>query len=152
MKPAIGLRVRFAIQRFYHRTFRRINRLGYLRRLVNNTKNLDEIDDEMDELAALETEHWQKRGVKVHVFVQDIPLPEGEKTRYRDGNYGQYLIWEVLRQFRKSVEDAEYERNKRKREWHELRVKWFTAIVAAIAAIAGLVNLYLTYKSRTPTP
>jgi hypothetical protein len=51
---------------------------------------------------------------------------------------------------KKQVEDAEYERDRRKRENREICIKYFTAVVAFLAALASIANLILTAYKSTP--
>ena len=46
------------------------------------------------------------------------------------------------------MEDAEYEKARRRREGRELWVKYFTAIAAAVAALASLANLYFSNTKK----
>jgi hypothetical protein len=111
----------------------------------------DDYWETSEQILAIESETWTKRGYKVHVSVTEIPLPNGETSYWVDGNSGRHLNWDVLRQLKKRIEDAEYGRSRRKREGREIWIKWFTAIAATIGAIgelATLLNLYLTNKTK----
>lgn len=98
-----------------------------------------------EDLLCIETTECIRRGDRVHVSVTDIPLPTEAKSHWQTAYHGEtYLEYETLRRLKKLVEDAEYERARRKREGRELWVKYFTAGAAALAALASLANLYLT--------
>ncbi len=83
-----------------------------------------------DEILAIESAMWTKRGYKVHVGVAEIPLAKGETSHWASRPNGSHLSFDVLRQLKKRVEHAEYERSRRKREAREIWIKWFTAIAA----------------------
>jgi len=102
-----------------------------------------------DELQHLQTTKWVKRGRKVNVSVTDIPLPEGSDTHWQMGTFGErHLPPDVLRRYRKLVEDAEYEKARRRREGKELWVKYLTMTAAILAALASLGNLYLNFNHK----
>jgi hypothetical protein len=135
---------RYWIMRAWWRIVARLNRKAYLRHAADNPHGDWEA---VEELLSLETEEWNQRGAKVNVRVSDIPLPEGEQTHWKGSGQGRpYIPWDTLCKFRKLVEDAEYEKARRRREGRELWVKYFTAIVAAVAAAASVANLYLCSK------
>jgi hypothetical protein len=140
-KAGLYRRFRLASQRFYwDELVKRLNRLAYLKHVIATS---DYLEDEIEEALSIETYQWEKRGVKVNLVMRDVPLPKGEKL-YSDSMYGEIPTWETLRHFKKMVEDAEYERDKRKREGREIGVKYFTAVAATLAALASLANLYLS--------
>src|SRR5437762_103479 len=108
-----------ASKRFYwNEVVKRFNRLAYLHHIVDMSSESLECEDEIDEILSIETYRWEKRGLKVHLVIRDVPLPEGER-HFIDGQYGSVATWEALRRFKKLVEDAEYERDRRKREGRE---------------------------------
>ena len=91
-------------------------------------------------LLASQTKRWVKRGRKINVYPNaDLPLPEGKRTHFEYDLGCEHLSWRALRQFRKMVEDAEYERDKRKREKNEMWVKWVTMAAAIIAALGSII-------------
>jgi hypothetical protein len=94
-----------------------------------------------DELACLETNEYMKRARRVHVTLAEFPLPEGATSIWHTAYNGQrYIIYPVLAKYKQAVEAAEYERAKRRREGKELWIKWFTAVVSTIAAIASVYS------------
>src|ERR1051325_1408285 len=150
MKASIHLRLRRGIQALYWNIMKRVNRLAYLHYVVDNAEDLCDCIEDAEEILCRETDIWTKRGYRVHASIGDIPLPEGRKAHWEDGSWGwgRYVDWDTLRKFKKIVEDAEYERSKRKWEGREIWIKWFTATVAAVAALASLLNLYLSYRTK----
>jgi hypothetical protein len=103
-----------------------------------------------DEIRSLESHQWMVRAKRVHLGVYDIPLAEHEQ-HWDTGVYGTgYLSDRVFRVLKKQVEDAEYERDRRKRESREIRIKYFTAVVAFLAALASIANLIVTAYKSTP--
>ena len=147
---------RYRIEDAWWTIVARLNRKAYLRHFA-----ADPIDDRNapEELLCLETEELTRRGAKVNVWVRDIPLPEGI-TRSGDpdaepewpwkfaADYSEYIPSDILSKFRKLVEDAEYEKARRRREGRELWVKYFTAIAATLAALASLANLYFSNRKK----
>jgi len=140
--------------RIYWGCVKRVSRLAYLHHVVDSCSpdSFCEVEDEVHEILVTESGKWCKRANKVHVAVSDIQLPEGATSHWNESNYGHgsYIGWDTLRKFKKLVEDAEYERRKRKREGRELWVKWFTAVAATIAALASLLTLYFSHWSGPP--
>lgn len=140
--------LRKSIREVYWTVIGHLDRAAYLRHVIEG----DPIGDDWDsreELLCIETAEWTRRGSKVNVGVTDIPLPEGKKTHWVTAFDGAgYVPWDTLRKFKKTVEDAEYERGRRRREGRELWVKYFTAGAAALAALASLLNLYFASQKR----
>jgi len=144
------------IARWWH-SVQTFNRLKYLKHRVESEEvparhgktspaRLTNPED-IEEIQCIETRMLTKRGDAVHVSVTDLPVPEGQTSHWQNARDGQlYLNSEALRKFRKMVEDAEYERCKRKREAWEVRIKWVTAVAAVLAAAASLFNLYFTSR------
>jgi hypothetical protein len=140
--------LRNAVKRKYWYIVKRFNRLAYLNHVVSSAPDMYE---ELEEIQAIETRQWVKRGYRVHLDVNDIPVCEDQGPHWIDGSAGRFVAWDTLRKFKKMVEDAEYERNRRKREGREIWIKWFTAGFAAVGALGGLatlINLYLTYRKK----
>jgi len=139
---------RYRITNRWWRLVARLNRIAYLRYLADDP----DCDWEyIDELLCLDTREWTRRGAKVNVWVQNIPLPEGVTTHWKASEYLRYMSYlpqETLFKFRKLVEDAEYEKARRRREGRELWVKYFTAIAAALAALASFANLYFSSRKK----
>jgi len=74
-------------------------------------------------------------------------LPPGETSHWVTGNYGaRYIESKTLREFSKLVEAAEYERAKRSVELKDFWLKIFTAVFAAAAAVASIINLFMSHK------
>lgn len=82
------------------------------------------------------------RGEQVYVSLDDVPLVEGQKSHWEMGQHGTYYVCpKSFRALAKLVETAEYERDKHKRERREIWIKYFTAIAAAIGAIASVYTV-----------
>jgi hypothetical protein len=149
-KPNFYRRMLSAIRGWYWQLVKRVNRLAYLHHVLDCLPD-DDVDwDISEEIMAIESELWSKRGYKVHVSVTDIPLPKDETSHWQSGSSGKYIGWNALRQLKKKVEDAEYERSRRKREGREMWIKWFTAIAATIGALGGLATLVNLYRQNHP--
>ncbi len=118
----------------------RVNYLKYLHHVVDTTFDSVDCEQEMEEILVIESEMWRKRANKVHVSSCDIPLPEGKQLWHacRYQQYETYLNGDTLRKLKRLVEDAEYERAKRKRDKHESWVKWVTALAAIVGAVTGV--------------
>jgi hypothetical protein len=136
----------------YWEIVRRVNFKAYLRHMIDLSGN--EFDPEADcmieDLLYLETKEWVRRAERVHISPShDIPLPSNGKAHWQRSYDGStYLKDESLRKLKKLVEDAEYEKSRRKREGRELWIKWFTAIAAGLAALASIGNLYFTFRKK----
>jgi hypothetical protein len=99
--------------------------------------------EEIDEIHCLETRGWPKRGDRVHLSIDDIPLAEGQTSHWRYACNGEsYIVADSLRKFKEKVEEREYEYSRRRRERREMWVKWATAIAAVIAAAASVANFF----------
>jgi hypothetical protein len=102
-----------------------------------------------DEVLHIESQEWLARAGSVHISVYDIPLAGEHEGHWATGPYGdRYLSDKVFRLLKKQVEDAEYERDRRKREQREVRIKYFTATAALLAALASIANLLLSAKKK----
>jgi len=102
-----------------------------------------------DEIRHIESQQWLSRAERVHINVYDISLVTEHEQHWSTGAYGdRYLSDRVLRVLKKLVEDSEYERDKRLRERREIRIKYFTAVVAFLAAMASIVNLLITANKK----
>ncbi len=81
------------------------------------------------------------------IFTDRVPL----KSHWQSGYFNERLLdSNTLRKLKKMVEDAEYERSRRKREGREILIKWFTAIAATIGALGGLATLVNLYRQTHP--
>lgn len=139
-------RLRNGITRVYWNAIGHLNRKAYLRHFID--RDPDDLDS-IEALLCIETGEWTRRGEKVNVWVTDLPLPEGKTTHWATAFDGRdYIPWDTLRQFKKIVEDAEYETGRRRREAREFWVKYFTAGAAATAALASLLNLYFSSRKK----
>jgi hypothetical protein len=106
-----------------------------------------ECDEYDDELLSMDSKEITRRGSRCHLAVSDLPLRGDETSHWETGNYGaRYIRPETLREFTKAVEAAEYERAKRRVERKEFWLKIFTAIFAAAAAVASIINLFKDHK------
>jgi len=125
-----------------------INRIAYLKHVLDEAEDWSEYFEEVEEVLTTETAIWTKRASKVNVSVVEVPLKQGQTSHWKQGDYGggRYIDWDALRRLKILVEDREYELKRRKREGGELWVKWFTAIMAAIGALTGL---YLAFVKGT---
>jgi len=100
-------------------------------------------------LMCIESSEYLKRAHRVHVDLFDIPLPENSLHHWKQASDGEnYLPYPTLTKFKRMVEDAEYERDKRGREKKELYMKGFAAFFAIIAALASAFEVYLTYRKK----
>lgn len=100
-----------------------------------------------DQLEQVRSRKLVRRADRVLVGLDEIPLPQGETAHWTEGSWNtSFLTPKSFRALLRRVEDAEYERAKRKREEREAKVKLYTAVAATIAAIAGLLNLVLRIK------
>src|SRR5258708_4130820 len=109
VKSSLSTKLRRTIRKRYWNVVKRVNRLAYLNHVVSSAPDMYE---EMEEIQAIETRQWIKRGYRVHLDVNDIPIPEGQGPHWIDGSAGSFVAWDTLRKFKKMVEDAEYERNR----------------------------------------
>jgi len=138
-------------RRLYGKALSRFSRRRYLKRLVAslNEHSYPDYEEEVEELAILESDYWLKRARGVYLSVIDVPLKEGEDGHWLNAIYVErsFVRPSALNVLIRMVETAEYERKKRSREGTELWIKWFTAVVSLIAASASVWNLILT-KSR----
>jgi hypothetical protein len=140
-------RLRYQSRELYWNLVARFNRRKYLEHYIESNIEGRDCQCEIEELRWRDTQVWTKRANAVHVRVQDIPLPTGAKSHWKqDFEADFYLHPDTLHALRKQVKDAEYEHAKRRREGRELWVKYFTAGAATVAALASLVNVYLTYS------
>ena len=106
-----------------------------------------ECDEFDDELLSLDSTEIGRRASRCHLALNDLPLPEGETSHWHTGSYGsRYIHPKTLREFTKLVEVAEYERAKRSAELKDFRLKIFTAVSAAAAALASIINLFMSHK------
>src|SRR5678815_4712131 len=119
-KAPLRRRFRWWVSKRYWNVVKHFNRLAYLKNLLDKAYDASDYQEEIDEVLTTETDIWNKRASKVHVSVADIPLPEGYKSHWGEGMTGPYIKWDSLRKLKKLVEDAEYERKRRKREGREL--------------------------------
>ena len=104
----------------------------------------DEFDDELLSINSLEI---VRRASQCHLSLSDFPRLDGETSHWETGVYGaRYIHPKTLREFTKAVEAAEYERAKRSGELKDFRLKIFTAISAALAALASIINLFIVHK------
>ena len=100
-----------------------------------------------DQLLSMDSTEIVRRGMKCHLALQDIPLPQGGVSHWETGNFGaRYINPKILREFTKAVEAAEYERAKRKHELNDFWIKLATVTFAALAAIAAILNLLIGNK------
>jgi hypothetical protein len=106
-----------------------------------------ECDEFDDELLSMDSIEIGRRASRCYLSLYDVPLPEGETTHWETGNYGaRYIHPKTLREFTKTVEAAEYERAKRNVELKDFWLKIFTAMFAAAAAVASIINLFAGHK------
>jgi hypothetical protein len=127
----------------YWSMVRVFNRREYLRHLVYNAP-ADLYDEEFEELALLETEHWTRRGMRVHVSPRDIPLAEGQTSHWSPARYSDdlFIAYASLLIFKRLVEEHEHIRKKRNREvGGEYWLKWLTFLAAATGAGVAIYNL-----------
>jgi hypothetical protein len=148
------VRLRSAARGIYWSFVEKVNRLAYLRHLLEDSGQEyieSDIDIEIyEEIQAMETRIWTKRGSDVHTDVTDlVDIAEHEEV-WQESSKGQYIERDTLRKFKKLVEDAEYERSKRRREGRESWIKWITAGAAIIAALGTLLSLYLASRGKKP--
>jgi len=100
-----------------------------------------------DKLRAMESTEISRRAQRCHLAVSDFPLPPGETSHWTMGIWGDWYIHpKALREFSKAVEEAEHERAKRNLERRDFWLKIFTAIFAAAAAVASIINLFMSHK------
>jgi hypothetical protein len=140
--------IRYKLRYHYWQLVRRINLKAYLRHEIDcdpegNNWELREW------LMCIETDEYMKRAARVHVSLSDIPIPEKSMNHWKTADDGErYLPYNTLLKLKKMVEDAEYERDRRRRESNELRIKYFTALAAGIAAVSSFINLYLSVLKK----
>ena len=100
-----------------------------------------------DELLSMDSMEIGRRASRCHLSLYDFPLLEGETSHWETGSYGaRYIHPKTLREFTKAVEAAEYERAKRSVELKDFWLKIFTAVFAAAAALASIINLFTAHK------
>jgi hypothetical protein len=100
-----------------------------------------------DEILSMDSNEICRLAARCHLSIRDFPLPPGETSHWETGNHGaRYIHPQLLREFAKTVENAEYERAKRKSELRDFWLKVFTAIFAAAAAVASIINLFINHK------
>jgi hypothetical protein len=131
---------RYRLRYHYWQIVRRINVKKYLQHEIDNDPE-GEADGPIlsQDLMCIESDEYMKRARHVHVSIYDLPLPENSGTYWKQAYDGlHYLEYYTLTKFKRLVEDAEYERNKRRREGKEHWIKWITVIASTIAAIASL--------------
>jgi hypothetical protein len=155
-KQPFSKRIRSSIRNFKTRLrhlywlqiVRRVNVKAYLRHLIDADQDFED-QTIRDDLACIETKEYMARARRVHMTLAEIPYPPGEETHWFDAYDGdRYLHYLTLTRVKKAVEDAEYERKKRRREGAELSIKWLTVIGAIIGAVAGVINLYITAHKK----
>ncbi len=129
----------------------RLVKVFSLRAYLKHEIDIDPEGEDREAIEAylsIETQHWLKRADRVHVGVADIPTVDNESQWMQTYDGLSCLKWEPLRRLKRLVEDAEYERTRRKHEGREFLLKWFTAVFAALAALASIWNVYLTTRKR----
>ena len=100
-----------------------------------------------DEISSIDSTEICRRARLCHLSLNDFPLPPEETSHWVTGNYGaRYIDPKTLREFTKVVETAEYERAKRNVELKDFWLKTFTVIFAAVAAVASIINLFMSHK------
>ena len=99
-----------------------------------------EYDDKIQRIDSLEL---TSRARNCHIDVSDIgPPSEGEPSHWTQGNHGTWFLHpRSFRALAKAVEEAEYQRAKRKLELKDFWWKLITAIAAIVGAGAGIWNL-----------
>jgi hypothetical protein len=97
----------------------------------------------------MDTKEWLKRAEQVRLHIHDIPIEKtvGDYWQDRFDDYATLKDY-YLRQLQQNVEAAEDERTKRKAAVVDLRLKYLTAVGAVVAAIAGIINLYMMLKKK----
>jgi len=107
----------------------------------------DECREFDDEILSMDSTEICRRARLCHLSISDFPLPAEATSHWVTGNYGaRYIDPKTLREFTKVVETAEYERAKRKVELKDFWLKIFTAVFAAAAAVASIINLFTDHK------
>jgi hypothetical protein len=160
-----------SLRNTYWRLMKKIRPVAYLRHKSDETWDLFESDIEnagtneerrqqesmrdfecseyLDEIRHIESQKWIARAENVHLSVYDIALLNDHEKHWDTGPHGsRYLADRVFRTLKKQVEDAEYERNRRKRESRELWIKYITAGAALLAAAASITNLIVTTHKK----
>ena len=147
-KPKLQ-RCRYAVIRWYWGCLvKTVNRRAYLNHMLEAVPADEPSNyiEEIDEIHCLESRGWPKRGHRVHLSIDDIPLPEGQSSHWGSAKDGKpYILSESLRKFKEIVEGREYEYRRRKREGREMWIKRVTAGAAVIAATASLANLLASH-------
>jgi hypothetical protein len=114
-------------------------------RSKQESMRLFECSEYTDEIRRIESLAWIARAEIVHLSVYDIPSANEHEEHWETGPHGtRYLSDRVLRTLQKQVEDAEYERDRRRREGREIWIKYVTGGAAVLAAAASIANLILT--------
>ena len=122
---------------------RRFNREAFLRHAVECDTRGD-FPEMQEDLLCIDTAKWVRRADRVHISPGEIPLPEGCESHWVTAYDGDtFLRPGTLCRLQKMVEDREHEMKRRSREGHELGIKWFTAVAAAVAAAASLWNVFV---------
>lgn len=108
----------------------------------------DECSQFDDEILRMDSIEICRRARLCHLSISDLPLPAEERSHWVEGKYGaRFIDPKTLREFTKVVETAEYERAKRSVELKDFWLKIFTAAVATAAAVASIINLFMSHKS-----
>ncbi len=108
-----------------------------------------ECSEYTDEIRRIESLAWIARAETVHLSVYDIPLANEHEEHWETGPHStRYLSDRAFRTLQKQVEDAEYERDRRRREGREIWIKYVTGGAAVLAAAASIANLILTARKK----
>jgi hypothetical protein len=131
-------KLRWTLRNYYWQIIRRINVKAYLRHEIDNDP--DGYDwESRQSLVDIEYSEYLKRANRLHVSLSDVPLPETSSSHWKQDDEGErHLSDTTLKHFKQLVENAEYDRDKRRREGKEHCIKWITVIAAIIAALASL--------------
>ncbi|HEY4359376.1 MAG TPA: hypothetical protein VGN17_00305 [Bryobacteraceae bacterium] len=121
--------------------------LNSLKKTIDRAYDMSDCEEEIERVLDIETALWTKRAYRVYLSIDDLPMGSDETSLWRQNSFspGSHLSWDALQKLKKMVEEAEYERRRRKHEGREIWIKWFTAIAAAIAAATGV---FLAWKGR----
>ena len=154
--------------RFYNPTLRRLEVWNQRRKLTNTLRSLDArfdkdfsaavgyeaqraIDDQRrfecseyeDQVQRIDSITLVTRARLCHIDISDVPDPPDRLTgHWTQGNHGTWFINpKSFRVFAKMVEEAEYQRAKRKLDLKDFWWKLITAVAAIAGAGAGIWNL-----------